>query len=105
MVNIITIKGESSKMSVLSKIAELTNGNVRIVNPEKIAEDFANVLQDEVVGLNVQAKIMLHKAMVFRNEAEESLKAGKTIMERAMANATVHTKISFEYELACTEEL
>lgn len=39
---------------------------MKVVNPEKLSEDFANVLKDEVVGVNVSIKIMLHKAMEFR---------------------------------------
>jgi hypothetical protein len=45
----------------------MTNGNMKVVNPEKLAEDFANVLKDEVVGVNVDVIIQLHKAMNFRN--------------------------------------
>lgn len=53
-------------MQVIGKIAESTHGNMKVVNPEKLAQDFANVLKDEVVGVNVQVTIMLHKAMEFR---------------------------------------
>ena len=67
-VNIMTIKGEGCKMEVIGKLAEATNGNMKVVNPEKLSDDFANVMKDEVVGVNVTARIMLHKAMAFRNE-------------------------------------
>ena len=46
---------------------------MKVVNPEKLADDFANVLKDEVVGLNVDVKIQLHKAMTFRNEDKTTL--------------------------------
>jgi hypothetical protein len=55
------------------------------------------VLKDEVVGVNVTAKIMLHKALVFRNEDPAFLKDNRTILVKEYANATVNTKISFEY--------
>lgn len=45
-VNVVTIKGESSKLAVLSKVVEATNGNLKVVNPEKLADDFANILKD-----------------------------------------------------------
>jgi len=48
-------------------LAEITNGNIKVVNPEKLSEDFANVLKDEVVGINVKIKVLLHKTMIFRN--------------------------------------
>lgn len=53
---------------MLGEVVEATNGNIKVVNPEKLSEDFANILKDEVIGLNVEAKIMLHKALIFRNE-------------------------------------
>ena len=53
---------------------------MKVINPEKIADDFANVLKDEVVGMNVQTRIKLHKAMVFRNEDKEFLKENETVL-------------------------
>lgn len=54
-------------MEAIGQLAEKTNGNIKIVNPEKLSEDFANVLKDEVVGLNVSVRVLLHKGMRFRN--------------------------------------
>jgi uncharacterized protein YrrD len=89
----------------LSKVIEATNGNIKVVNPEKLSDDFANILKDEVVGLNVETKVILHKALVFRNEDVNSLKDNKTILIRQFANATTNTKISFEYEVREEEDL
>jgi hypothetical protein len=55
----VTIKGEGCKLEALSTLATETNGNVSIVNPENIGDDFANILKDEVVGLNVNVRIRL----------------------------------------------
>lgn len=41
-----TIKGEGCKMEVIGKLVELTNGNMKVVNPDKLSDDFANVLKD-----------------------------------------------------------
>ena len=76
-----------------------------MVNPEKLSEDFANILKDEVVGLNVEARIMLHKALVFRNEDPNLLKDNKTMLVKTFANATAQTRISFEYEVREEEDL
>ncbi len=84
----------------MSKVIEATNGNIKVVNPEKLSDDFANILKDEVVGLNVETKVILHKALVFRNEDVNSLKDNKTILIRQFANATTNTKISFESNLS-----
>jgi hypothetical protein len=84
-------------MEAIGKLAEITNGNIKVVNPEKLSEDFANILKDEVVGVNVVVRVMLHKAMVFRNESAANLKDEGRIMEKLVANATKNTRISFEY--------
>lgn len=91
-------------MEVIGKLAEITNGNMKVVNPEKLSDDFANVLKDQVVGLNVNAKIMLHKAMKFRNQELSQLKS-ESLLEKTLANATKNTRISFQYEIKSEEEL
>ena len=78
---------------------------MKVVNPEKLSDDFANVMKDQVVGLNVVTKIMLHKAMAFRNQDIALLKENKTILVKELPNATVNTKISFQYELRPDEDL
>lgn len=68
---------------------------MKVVNPEKLSDDFANVLKDQVVGLNVDVTIQLHKAMNFRNEDKLNLTENETILKKKFANATVNTKVSF----------
>lgn len=92
-------------MEVIGRLAELTNGNMKVVNPDNLSNDFANVLKDEVVGLNVDVTIQLHKAMVFRNEDKAFLSENQTVLKKKLANATANSKISFEYELRCEEDL
>lgn len=92
-------------MEVIGRLAELTNGNMKVVNPETLANDFANVLKDQVVGVNVDVTIQLHKAMKFRNEEKDNLFDNETVLRKKFANATVNTKISFDYELKCEEDL
>ena len=75
------------------------------MNPDKLSEDFANVLQDEVVGLNVSVKVMLHKGMHFRNEAPENMKEEGCVLQKVIANATKNTRVAFEYDIKKDEEL
>ena len=58
-----------------------------------------------MVGLNVDVTIQLHKAMNFRNEDKANLFENQTIFKKKFANATVNTKISFEYEVRPEEDL
>lgn len=43
--------------------------------------------------------------MTFRNEDNGHLFENGTILKKKFANATANTKISFEYELRCEEDL
>lgn len=70
-----------------------------------MAEDFANVLKDEVVGVSVKITIMLHRAIEFRKENKENLKKDGSVLLKEMPIATVNSKISFEYQLKNDEDL
>jgi len=52
-----------------------------------------------VVGINVKINIRLPKCLRFRSELKENLKENDSVLEKTLANATVDTKVSFEYEL------
>jgi hypothetical protein len=47
--------------------------------------------------------VQLHKALKFRNE--ERVRDGGSVHERDIGNATISTKISFEYQAKTVEEL
>lgn len=100
-----TIKGEACNVSALANLARETNGNVLVVNPEDITKKFANILKDEMVGLNMTVQIRLHRSLRFRNVLPEHLKEDGLLLEKEIGNATVNTKVSFEYELRDDVEL
>ena len=92
-------------METLGKLADLTNGNVTRVNPAEIANDFANILSDEIVATHVELKLRLHKALKVRNELLEDQKEGGSVCEKKIGNATVNTEITFEYEAKNEDDL
>jgi Mg-chelatase subunit ChlD len=53
-ISVVTIKGEGCRMDVLGQLAEKSNGNMTRVNPSEIDNDFAEILEDEVVGTGVK---------------------------------------------------
>ncbi len=104
-VNIMTIKGEACKMDVIGQLCDRTNGSLTRVTPERLTTDFANILDDEVVGTQVRIRVMLHKALRFRNELPTDISKDGAVMDRHMPIATSKTKLSFEYELRPQAEL
>lgn len=55
----------------MGKLAELTQGRITRVNPDKIHEDFSHVMQDEVLATNLELKVLLHKGLEYKNVIED----------------------------------
>jgi len=105
VISIITVKGEGCKMEILGKLAEETNGNVTIIDPAAIGKDFANILKDEVLATKVDIKVRLSKCMKFRKEEEMYLAEEGSVYQKEVGNATLNTKLTFEYTLREEDEL
>ncbi len=63
VISLITIKGECCKVEIIGNLVEKSNGTIERVNPAEISKDFANILQDEVVGTKIELICKLHKAL------------------------------------------
>ena len=102
-VNVISIIGDECNLESLSKLAELTGGEVERVNPASM--NFSSSLSAPIIASNVVAKIKLHKGLMFRNELDDNLSKDKTIMVRDLGNVTTETEITFEYTLKNIKDL
>jgi Mg-chelatase subunit ChlD len=98
-VNIISIKGEECDLETLSPLYEKTGGNVDIIEPDELKDNFANMLKNEVIATKVTAKIKLHKALEFRNEDESDLNKDHTLLKKELGNVTEESEITFEYRV------
>lgn len=103
--SIISIEGDECNIDTLSKIAELTGGQVERVNPTSLTQNFANILALPVIATNVVTKVKLHKGLEFRNEDPANLSEDKSIMVRQLGNVTEETEITFEYRLKPIKDL
>lgn len=104
-VSVISIEGEECNIDTLSKISEVTGGEVERVDPEHLTENFANILSLSVIATNVVIKVRIHKGLEFRNENTENLAADKSLLVRSLGNVTDETEIYFEYRLKSMKEL
>lgn len=68
------------------------------VSPGDIGKDFANALNEVVVGTKVLLEVRLHAGMMFRKEEEAFLLDMGSTFKKEIGNATVNTKINLEYE-------
>ena len=98
-INVVSIEGDECNIDSLSKLAELTGGNVERVNPTTLTQNFANMLALPVIASNVEAKVKLHQGLQFRNELADNLSADKSLLTRKFGNVTVESIFTFEYGL------
>ena len=104
-VSIISIAGEECNIDTLSKICEMTGGNVERVDPIQLTQNFANILQLPVIATKVVTEIRLHKGLEFRNEDPANLSEDKSLLVRELGNVTEETEFTFEYRLKPIKEL
>jgi len=105
MVNIVSIEGEECNIETLSRVAEITGGDVQRVKPEDLVSNFNNIMNIPLIATNVQLKVKLHKGLEFRNENPNFLNPDKTIMAKDLGNVNEQTEVTFEYKLKKMEEL
>lgn len=98
-INVVSIEGDECNIDSLSKLAELTGGNVERVNPTTLTQNFANMLALPVIASNVEAKVKLHQGLQFRNELADNLSTDKSLLTRKFGNVTVESIFTFEYGL------
>lgn len=61
--NIVSITGDECNLDSLSKLAELTGGDVTRVAPVDLTKNFANILTQPIIASNVVCKVKLHKGL------------------------------------------
>lgn len=104
-INVVSIEGDQCNIESLSKLAELTGGNVDRVNPTTLTKNFANMLAMPVIASKVEAKVKLHKGLQFRNELDANVSADKSLLARTFGNVTEETIFTFEYGMKPISEL
>ncbi|XP_038073703.1 circularly permutated Ras protein 1-like isoform X2 [Patiria miniata] len=67
-VSVLTMEGEDCRVIELGNVADKTGGQVSVVDPMKLNEEFANILDDPILATNVSAKLVLHKGLYFRDD-------------------------------------
>ena len=104
-INLVSIEGDECNIDGLSKLCELTGGQVERVKPDTLTKNFANILSKPVIATSVIVKVKLHKALQFRNEAIAQLSEDHTLLVRDIGNVTEDTIFTFEYTMKTILEL
>jgi len=104
-IDILSIQGDECNIDSLSKLAELTGGEVERVNPSNLSTDVANLMRLPPIATNVTAKVKIHKGLRFRNELDKDVSDDKTTLTRIFGTVTAESVFTFEYGLKPISEL
>ncbi|XP_033629430.1 circularly permutated Ras protein 1-like [Asterias rubens] len=94
-VSVLTVEGEDCRVIELGSVADKTGGQVNVVDPLKLNEEFSNILDHPILATNVCAKLVLHKGMYFRNDENFGEQASQS--SRNLGIVTKDSETTFEF--------
>jgi len=97
VVSVIGIEGSDCAMNALGKCAELTSGEVTIVNPLELQRKMRKIVDNPVIGTDVKVTAIVHPSMVFKYEPATH-KRGSCAF-RDIGNITSETDITFQFRM------
>lgn len=62
-VSLLSIKGSDCRVVELGQVATRTGGQVTVVNPLTVTEEFGSILNNPVIATDVMTKIVAHQEM------------------------------------------
>eukprot|EP00118_Oscarella_pearsei_P025546 m.308356 g.308356 ORF g.308356 m.308356 type:complete len:751 (+) comp43845_c0_seq1:107-2359(+) len=103
LVSVVTIEGTECRVAELGQVADKTGGQVSIVDPLKLTQEFGNMLANPIIATGVSATLILHSGLYFRNEETQGSQ-----LTQQIGNVTADTEITFEFGVRtsklCTPE-
>ncbi|XP_071136919.1 circularly permutated Ras protein 1-like [Mytilus edulis] len=91
-ISVISFRGTDCKLVYLGKLADKTEGQVNIVDPQKLTDEFSSILAGNIIATNVVATFLLHQKLFVDDERKKESKVVKQI-----GNVTADTEFTFEY--------
>ncbi|VDI13939.1 Hypothetical predicted protein [Mytilus galloprovincialis] len=98
-ISVISFRGTDCKLVYLGKLADKTEGQVNIVDPQKLTDEFSSILAGNIIATNVVATFLLHKKLFVDDERKKESKVVKQI-----GNVTADTEFTFEYGIRIKEQ-
>mmetsp|Transcript_863 Transcript_863/g.2076 ORF Transcript_863/g.2076 Transcript_863/m.2076 type:complete len:726 (-) Transcript_863:2569-4746(-) len=104
-VSVVSIEGEECRLEELSIMVDATEGDVTMVDPEHLAENFSNILSDKLIATHASATVTMHKALTFRNAETGTVSMNGSQLTKTIGNVNTTTTFSFEYQMKSKVEL
>lgn len=82
MVSVISLIGEECSLEDLGRVVDRSGGDIKRVNPVDLLSNFKSVLEKPTIATNVNATLILHQGLAFRNEvANEQLSQASKLVK------------------------
>lgn len=63
VVSLVSIRGQECRAAELGQVATRTGGQVNIVDPHTLTDEFTSILANPVLATDTIARIILHKGL------------------------------------------
>jgi len=93
-ISVITMEGEDCSMENLGTAADVTSGQVEIVDPLQLSTKVVSLLSKSLVANSMMCTVIAKDIFTFKNEANDIFKC-----TRDVGNVTDETDISFAFEI------
>eukprot|EP00057_Strongylocentrotus_purpuratus_P022756 XP_011677230.1 PREDICTED: circularly permutated Ras protein 1 isoform X3 [Strongylocentrotus purpuratus] len=101
-VSVLTLEGEDCRAIELGSVADKTRGQVSIVQPNDLNQQFADILADPVLATNVSAKMVLHKGLFLKDGESDNPESQAT---HNVGLVTADSETTFEFGVRRKEVL
>eukprot|EP01091_Cochliopodium_minus_P009235 TRINITY_DN222_c0_g3_i1.p1 TRINITY_DN222_c0_g3~~TRINITY_DN222_c0_g3_i1.p1 ORF type:complete len:714 (-),score=288.87 TRINITY_DN222_c0_g3_i1:43-2184(-) len=101
-ISITGIEGSECKMEYLGLVSELSGGEVDIVNPLELTNNFANILSKTIVATECNLIFKVHRGLKIKDDENEQ---GGDTLSKNVGNVTNDLVCTFEYSLKSLKEL
>ncbi|XP_065898859.1 circularly permutated Ras protein 1-like [Dysidea avara] len=93
VVSLVSIKGTECRVVELGQVASQTGGQVTIVDPLTLTQQFSTILANPIIATNVVTRLILHSGLYFRHEDYQNA----SCVTIQVGNVTADTELTYEY--------
>jgi len=82
-------------LRLLGKLPDITQGDLNMVDPLKVTEEFSNIVDSKILAKDVRVKIFLHKSLQFKKF--EGIVINDFCVEKQIGIAYQDSEFTFEF--------
>jgi hypothetical protein len=104
-ISLFSVQGEECDLETLMTLSDKTGGDADILDPKEAEKHLKRAFKRKKIATKVTLKVLLHKALEFKNENEAYLNKDKNLMTRNLGAVYMDTEVAFAYKMKDPEKL